>query len=394
MVKNEMSHKKTDRQYKRTGGFAPLAAAIIGSLLTLLLAPFFHIDVLSSTNKQSQQVVEGVVKTETGVTQVSQTNSIGDMIEDVSQAIVGVVNLQENNHPFLRSDEHVESGTGSGVIFKKVKDKAYIVTNYHVIRLAKEIDVSLYNGEKEHAKVVGFDPFTDLAVLEIPATHVTYIAAFGDSSLLRIGDQVFAIGNPLGLHLSRTVTQGIISGTERTIPVSTSEGEWELNVLQTDAAINPGNSGGALINREGKVIGINSLKISRNGIEGLGFAIPSNDVIPIVEEVIETGKVRRPYIGVSLVDLAHIHPTYVANLPVRVTEGAMVTKIEPESSAEKANLAVEDIIVAINDTDIKNAATFRKFLYTEVNKGDELKLTVYRNGKLIFVKLIIDDLRG
>lgn len=393
-VMKEVPNKERSKQPKWKGGFLTFLAGVIGSLFTLLLASYFNIDVLSSTKAQDEQRTEQVVTTGTPITKVSHSSSIGDIIEDVSQAIVGVVNLQENEHPFLRNNETFESGSGSGVIFKKEKDKAYIVTNYHVIRSAKEIDISLYNGEKAQAKVVGTDPLTDLAVLAIPATHVSYIAEFGDSSKLRTGDQVLAIGNPLGLKLSRTVTQGIISGIERTIPVSTSEGEWELNVLQTDAAINPGNSGGALINRDGKVIGINSLKISSNGIEGLGFAIPSNDVLPIVEEVIESGKVSRPYIGVSLVDLHQMHPTYLAALPKKVTGGVMIAKVEPNSSAAKAELVVEDLIVAINDEDINNAAELRKYLYKKVDKGDQLKLTIYRNGKLMFVTLSIDDFRG
>lgn len=168
---------------------------------------------------------------------------------------------------------------------------------------------SRFQTGKTRAELIGADALTDLAVLRIDSKYAPSTLEFGDSNSIRPGDQVLAIGNPLGLDLSRTVTQGIVSAVNRKITVSTSAGEWDLNVIQTDAAINPGNSGGALINTQGQVIGINSLKISESGVEGLGFAIPSNDVVPIVNEIIEKGHVERPYIGVSLASLDEI-PQY------------------------------------------------------------------------------------
>lgn len=220
----------------------------------------------------------------------TDSNDRADMVESASKSIVGVVNLQEmqNQNPYQRQStesQTVESGTGSGVIYKKADGKAYIITNNHVIEGAKEVEISLYDGQKATAAVVGADALTDLAVLTIDASKAPEGIKFGNSDSMRPGEEVLAIGNPLGLDFSRSVTQGIVSATGRSISVDTSDGEWELDVLQTDAAINPGNSGGALINTAGEVIGINSLKISENGVEGLGFAIPSNDVIPIVTGV-------------------------------------------------------------------------------------------------------------
>lgn len=154
---------------------------------------------------------------------------------------------------------------------------------------------------------------TDLAVVEMNADGIDKVASFGDSSKLRAGDKVIAIGNPLGAQFSGTVTEGIISGLDRTVEANTSSGTVEMNVLQTDAAINPGNSGGPLINTDGQVIGINSLKISESGVESLGFAIPSNDVKPIVDELLKNGKVERPYLGVQMIDLEQVPETYQEN---------------------------------------------------------------------------------
>lgn len=311
-----------------------------------------------------------------------QPSDIADMVEQASKSIVGVVNMQQSNRGFSNQSQTVESGTGSGVIFKKDGNSAYIVTNNHVIENASQVEITLSGGEKTTAKIVGADALTDLAVLQIDAKYASSVLEFGDSSTLRSGDQVVAIGNPLGLDFSGTVTQGIISSTERSMPVTTSSGEWELNVIQTDAAINPGNSGGALINTQGLLIGINSLKISESGVEGLGFAIPSNDVIPIVNELIQKGKIDRPYLGVSLEDLEQIPAQYLQDLPQNVTKGTMVTNLDDNSAASKAGLKVQDVIISFNGSKIENSSDLRKNLYTNVKIGDKVNLEIYRNGKL------------
>src|SRR5690606_35813821 len=257
----------------------------------------------------------------------TSNGTIADIAEELAPSIVGVVKIQQVQQGFYQRNQNIESGYGSGVIFKKDENYAYIITNNHVIEGAHEVEVSLYDGERTKAEVVGTDALTDLAVLTIDAELADKVAPFGDSSLLRPGDEVIAIGNPLGLEFSRTVTQGIISAVDRNITVSTSAGEWELTVLQTDAAINPGTSGGALINSRGEVIGINSLKISKEGVEGLGFAIPSNDVVPIAQELIEHGEVKRPYLGVLLADLTDIAQFYRQSLFGSLTEGVVIAEV-------------------------------------------------------------------
>jgi serine protease Do len=249
---------------------ASIVGAVIGSGLTLYAAPMIGLPSASSSTNESKETNISTESLPLQPTKSTSNNNMVAAIENVADAVVGVVNIQKQADFFSDSIKDQEAGTGSGVIFKKDGNTAYIVTNNHVIEGANKVEVSLADGKRVEAEIVGADPLTDLAVLKIDGSYVKKVATFGDSTKLRIGEQVAAIGNPLGLDLSRTVTEGIVSG-KRTISISTSVGEWELNVIQTDAAINPGNSGGALINSAGQVVGINSLKISQTGVEGLGL---------------------------------------------------------------------------------------------------------------------------
>lgn len=370
--------------------FSTITAGVVGSVLTLTILPYtdyFKSLQTGSTQAVVQPVQATMTKTVSADASTLSTTSIADTVQKVSKTIVGIVNYQkqQNNDFFNESTttQNVESGSGSGVIFQKNGDFAYIVTNNHVVEGASKLEVSLYNGQKTTAQIVGTDALTDLAVLKIDAKYVSTTAQFGDSSSLRPGDPVYAIGNPLGLDLSRTVTQGIVSAINRPISVSTSAGDWETNVIQTDAAINPGNSGGALINPEGLVVGINSLKISESGVEGLGFAIPSDDFIPIVNQLIHNGKIIRPNLGVYLADLDQVPQMYWQNLPANVDKGVLVTNVEQHSAAAKAGLNQNDVIVSINGTQVTNSLDLRKYLYTKVKIGDFAKIKVYRNGKLL-----------
>ncbi|WHY80878.1 trypsin-like peptidase domain-containing protein [Siminovitchia fortis] len=347
-------------------------ASLIGSAITLASVQYFD----------SNQVDQPVETTENVNVEkaAASSNSISDIVEHSSKAIVGVVNKKNQPDGFQPSKE-VTSGTGSGVIYKKTDKEAFILTNNHVIEGAGQIDISLYNGKVAEAELIGTDPLTDIAVLKIKGNYDIAPLKVGDSDALRAGDQVIAIGNPLGLDLSRTVTQGIVSAVNRTIKVTTSAGDWDLDVIQTDAAINPGNSGGALINASGELVGINSLKISENGVEGLGFAIPSNEVTTIAEEIIKNGQVVRPYLGVSVVGLDKVLPFYLQDLPDAVKEGVMVASIDENSEIAKAGLKVQDVIVSINGKSIKDEGELRKFLYTKLSVGDQVTLEVYRGSE-------------
>ncbi|HAQ07691.1 MAG TPA: peptidase S1, partial [Bacillus bacterium] len=375
--RSEVEPVNKSKKYKSF--FSTVTAGVIGSALTLAAVNYTDLNPGEQQQSQSgyvsEKAGENTISSSLAPTSTKSTEgSIADIIENSSKSIVGITNYQQQNTPLSRSKGSVESGSGSGVIFKKSGSSAYIVTNNHVIEGASKVEVSLFNGEKIEAEVIGADALTDLAVVEIPAEHAKDVIEFGDSSVLRAGDQVLAIGNPLGLDLSRTVTQGIVSAVDRSISFPTSAGEWEMNVIQTDAAINPGNSGGALINTNGKVIGINSLKISQNGVEGLGFAIPSKDVVPIVDQLIQKGKVDRPYLGVSLMDLTQIPDMYLKDLPKAVEGGTMVTYIARDSAAFKAGLKEQDVIVAINGEKVGNSADLRRYMYTELKTGEKAEL--------------------
>jgi len=381
---------------KKTGlkrFFSTVGAGVIGSALTLTAVTYTPL--LKDANAINKtEVPTSTVQTDNdssySVQKVSaSTKSLADMVESTSKAIVGVVNFQNKRSQFSPIEESVEVGSGSGVVFKKDGNEAYIVTNNHVIEGAKKIEVSFYNGEKAKAELVGADALTDLAVLKIDGKYADTVLKFGNSDALRAGDQVVAIGNPLGLDFSRTVTQGIVSAVNRTVNVNTSAGEWNLNAIQTDAAINPGNSGGALINSDGELVGINSLKISESGVEGLGFAIPINDANPIINEIIKNGNIERPYMGVSLADLDQIPPQYLRGVPVTVEDGVMVAAVEQNSAAEKAGLEVKDLIVSVNKNKVKNSGELRRYLYTKLKAGDKLSLEVYRDGKLKTINLTL-----
>jgi serine protease Do len=393
---------KSVRPKRWRGVVATVSAGVIGSMLTMAILPYsdqienlysiVEQKVSNQTENSSSNNSDQVIAQPTSASTKSNTSgSMADMVEESSKAIVGIVNKQTQGNYYTNASnsEAVESGSGTGVVFKIDDNSAYIVTNNHVIENAAELEITVSGGEKTTAEVIGADALTDLAVLKIDAKYATAKLDFGDSSNLRAGDSVLAIGNPLGLEFSNTVTQGIVSAVNRTVAVSTSAGEWELNVIQTDAAINPGNSGGALINTSGQVIGINSLKISEDGVEGLGFAIPSNDLIPIINEIMETGQVERPYIGIGLESLEEVPSMYLQNLPQNIEGGAMVTNIDSNSAAAEAGLKVQDIITSINDKTITSSDNLRKYLYLELEVGDQVTLGVYRGGEKITIELTL-----
>ena len=368
-----------------------VGAGILGSALTLGVVANTDILQTKTYKEETASAVTGNSSSSPNIVQTSADSAatLSDMVEHASKGIVGVSNFKSNGNRFAGNSELSEYGTGSGVIYKIDGESAYIVTNNHVIEGAGKIEVTLQGGEKETAELIGSDALTDLAVLKISSKQVDTALEFGDSDKLRAGDPVVAIGNPLSLDFSGTVTQGIISAPSRSINVNTTAGSWEMNVIQTDAAINPGNSGGALLTTDGKLIGINSLKIAENGVEGLGFAIPSNEVVPLLEQITKNGKIERPYIGVGLADLADVPYMYVQNLPQEVKGGVMVASVDPTSAAGKAGLKEQDVITAINGTAINNSMELRKFLYSELSIGDKATFTVYSGSQKRTVELTL-----
>ncbi|OSX89920.1 hypothetical protein BTJ45_04302 [Bacillus mycoides] len=302
------------------------------------------------------------------------------MIESAKEVVVGVINYKQNADSFNTQDQSEEAGSGSRVIYKKNGNKAFIVTNNHVIDGANKVEVKLNNGKKVPAKVVGTDSLLDLAVLEIDGTDVKRVATLGDSDKNRTGETVIAIGNPLGLEGS--VTKGIISSKEREIPVSTlgnQQVDWQAQVIQTDAAINPGNSGGALFNEQGEVIGINSSKIAQQAVEGIGLAIPIHIAKTILESLEKDGTVKRPMMGVQLLDVEKMKDSArdQLKLPKEIINGVVLGSILNQSPAEKGGLPQYDVVIALDEQKIENVAQFRKYLYEKKKMGDTIKVTVY-----------------
>ncbi|MFV2048626.1 S1C family serine protease [Metabacillus litoralis] len=386
------------RQKGNRGGWflAGLVGAILGGLLVFFALPAlsnfvpYEMNLGEEATDQQGQTVEdtGPVKN----VSVDVNSAITDIVDEVSDAVVGVVNLQEAGF----WSETGEAGTGSGVIYKKEGKDAFVVTNHHVIEGASQVEISLSDGTRVPAEILGSDVLTDLAVLRVDANKITKVAQFGDSDAVKPGEPVIAIGNPLGLQFSGSVTQGIISGTERAIPIDENgdgQVDWNAEVLQTDAAINPGNSGGALINLDGKVIGINSMKIAQAAVEGIGLSIPANHAIPIIEDLEKYSEVRRPYMGIgmrTLNEVSSYHKEQTLKLPQDINEGVIVMSVVPVSPAAQAGLQEFDVITQFAGENIKDIIDLRKILYNQ-EVGDTIELTFYRNGEKMSGKMKLGE---
>lgn len=384
----ENRYKRPKRN--RSGYFvASLIGAVIGAFLVIIAIPrLSSFGFLPYQVNPSQQVQQSNTATDTITQNVSLDvqSDVTKAVDKAGDAVVGITNIQSSS--FWSDSTSQEAGTGSGVIYKKEGNKAYIVTNHHVVEGANELEVTLSDGTKVAAQLKGSDIWTDLAVLEIESKEVKKVAEFGNSDTLKTGEPVIAIGNPLGLTFSGSVTQGIVSGLERAIPVDINQDglvDWQAEVLQTDAAINPGNSGGALININGQVIGINSMKIAQSSVEGIGLAIPINSAIPVIEDLERYGEVQRPYMGVELQSVNEIPAYYqqeALKLPKDVVTGVAIKSVSPNSPASQAGLKELDVIVELDGEEIVDVIDLRKHLYTEKNIGDQMKVKYYRDGKL------------
>ncbi|MFL2052241.1 S1C family serine protease [Leuconostoc mesenteroides] len=335
---------------------------------------------------QNQKVSTTATSTKTIAKNATATSAYNK----VSDAVVSVLNFTKSSQ-----GSYQESSEGSGVIYKKTDGSAFIVTNNHVITGAAKIQVMLHSEKKVTATLVGKDAMTDLAVLKIDGTDVTTTAQFGDSSKITVGENVLAIGSPLGSEYASSVTQGIISAKKRLVEATSENGQnyGGSTVIQTDAAINPGNSGGPLINFAGQVIGINSMKLSTSSsgtsVEGMGFAIPSDQVVDIVNKLVKDGKVTRPAIGISLINLSEVTASEqksTLKIPDSVTGGVVVMSLTNNGPADKAGLKKYDVIVGINGKKVSSQADLREELYKH-SLGDTITLTYYHQDTKQTVKV-------
>jgi serine protease Do len=305
-------------------------------------------------------------------------------IQTATPNVVGVVNVKATE----------DTGTGSGVIYKLTEEEAYIVTNYHVVKDADEIEVAFQDEKRVKASLVGEDMLTDLAVIKIEKGDINHYMAFADSDQTKVGDFVIAIGNPLGLDLYGSATLGIVSSKLRLIPVDVDkngEDDYITSVIQTDAAINPGNSGGALVNIEGKLLGINSMKIAGTQIEGIGFSIPTNIVKDIIYDLENYQMVIRPYIGIHVRSVENISDSDKEKWNLKdVEEGVYVNDVTKNSASDLAGIKVNDVITKVNGEAIKDVTELRYKLYG-YGVGDVVKLTIFRNQETLELEVTLQQ---
>lgn len=366
-----------------------------GQLFVVILISFFSGILGTFTTLQLSQKQNSGTTTTTTVskTAVKNENSTTQAVDKVKDAVVSVITYSSNSQNSLLGSDETDTDTnaeqvyseGSGVIYKKEGNTAYLVTNTHVINGAKKVDIRLEDGTKVPGEIVGSDTYSDIAVVKIAADKVTTVAEFGDSSQLTVGETAIAIGSPLGSEYANTVTQGIVSSLNRNVSLKSEDGQAiSTNAIQTDTAINPGNSGGPLINIQGQVIGITSSKIASNGgtsVEGLGFAIPANDVINIIKQLEKDGKVTRPALGIHMVNLSNLSTTDLQKLklPGNVTSGVAVRSVQKNMPAN-GHLQQYDVITKIDDKAISSTTELQSALYSH-SIGDSMTVTYYRDGK-------------
>ncbi|OJG79854.1 serine protease do-like htrA [Enterococcus raffinosus] len=410
--------KKSPGFFRRFG--ISLLGGVLGAVLTIGIFYVASGSLLSPSN-QNASGSPSAGNTKVSNMKVDVNSDITEAASKVQDAVVSVINLQKqqsqsglggfsdifgNRNDDQQSQDDSgqleEASEGSGVIYKLEGNTAYIVTNNHVVEKQDGLEVLLKDGSKVKATLVGTDSYTDLAVLKVESDKVANIkpATFGDSSSLKVGEPAIALGSPLGSQYANSVTSGIISSLNRQVVNQNDEGQTvNINAIQTDAAINPGNSGGPLVNMAGQVVGINSSKIvqteSNVSVEGIGFAIPSNDVVNVINQLEKDGKVIRPALGItmaSLSDLSTEQVSEIVKVPSSVTQGVVVGSVQSSTPADQAGLKKYDVITKIDDTDVSSGVELQSELYKH-KVGDTVKITYYRQDKknTVSVKLSIDS---
>ena len=360
-VKKEKPKKK---QNNNNGIGIVLLVSILLSFVCGMIGAY-----LISQTVSVEQVVKNITTSEL------VENSISSSVDKVYDSTVAI--------------SHTLNGkliTGTGFIYKKKNGLAYIITNNHVIDGATEPDVEFTDNDKKiKAKIVGGDKYADIAVLTIPDKDEYKIVEIGDNEKLKLGDTIFTVGTPMGLSYKGTVTKGILSGKDRMVEVNVTgnAADYYMKVIQIDAAVNPGNSGGPLCDVSGNVIGVISLKIVENTVEGMGFAIPIEDALKYASLIEEGGQISRPFIGITMSDLSEEYYLWQnrISIPDEVEEGIAVISVEKGSPADKAGLKKGDIIVKLGGEDTGSLAEFRYELYKH-DVGDKVEIEFYRNNNI------------
>lgn len=344
-----------------------IISLFVGCICTILVLDYFNL----FDKKTDEKTVSNV--------NITEENTLASSIDKVYDSVV-VIETYKNGKL---------SSSGTGFYYKKDNKKGYIITNYHVVENSTSIKVTNTSNVESDATLLGSDEYLDIAILSVDVSNVIKVATLGDSSKVNVGDTVFTVGSPLGIKYMGTVTKGILSGKNRQVTVSQSNGSFVMDVLQTDAAINPGNSGGPLLNINGEVIGVTSLKLVQDEIEGMGFALPIENVTSVLEKLEKNEKIDRPVFGVQLSDIDNYYlRRYGINIDSNLTNGSVILKVEDNTPADKAGLEVGDVIIKVNDDKITDTAHFRYCLY-KYSVGDTIKITYNRDGneKTVKVKL-------
>ena len=365
IIKEDISVKDNNKKNKNNTGVV-LIVSILLSFVCGMIGAY-----LISQTVSVEQVVKNITTSEL------VENSISSSVDKVYNSTVVITAYAKGK---LIS-------TGTGFIYKKSGKFAYIMTNNHVIDGADSVQIDFNDNDKKiDAKIVGGDKYADIAVLTIDDSDDYKIVEIGDSESLKLGDTIFTVGTPMGANYKGTVTKGILSGKDRMVDVSvttSAAADYYMKVLQIDAAVNPGNSGGPLCDVSGNVIGVISLKIVENTVEGMGFAIPIEDALKYANLIEQGGTISRPYIGISMVDLTEEYYLWQNRIviPEDVEKGIAVVSVAKGSPAEKAGLKKGDIIVKIGDKETGSLAEFRYELYKH-EVGEKIELSLYRNGKI------------
>jgi len=345
-------------------------AFIIGGGFTYYVV----LDEVKASNVTLNQPTEttGVIKCSNDIT-IDETG-ISTAVGKVYDATVTIQNYQKKKI----------SSSGSGFIYRKDDNYGYIMTNHHVIDKAEKLVITLSTDEQIEGTVLGSDQYLDLAVVRIDKKHVSQIATLGSSENSEVGDTIFTVGTPVGYEYRGSVTKGTLSGKNRMVSVSvTSSEDWIMKVLQIDAAINPGNSGGPLLNINGEVIGINSLKLVEDTIEGMGFAIPIEYAMNYVDTLEKGNTIERPLIGITMLNVTDSYSLFQQGIVLNeeIEEGVVITSVYKDSGAEKAGFEKGDVILKIGNKKVKNAAYLKYELY-QYKAGDSVEVTYMREDKV------------
>ena len=350
-------------------------------VLTLILCAFLlgGAGMYFLTNKESNTIITAPSTNTSGVIKCKNNVKIDE--SGISQAVGKIYDATVTIQSYRNSRLYA---TGSGFIYKKDDKYGYILTNHHVIENNEYIIITLSNDDQVQGEVLGSDIYLDLAVIRIDQEHVSQVAKIGTSEDSYVGDTIITVGSPVGYEYRGTVTKGTLSGKNRMVEVSVvTTNDFMMNVLQIDAAINPGNSGGPLLNVNGEVIGINSLKLVEDEVEGMGFAIPIEYAMKYIDKLENDEVIERPYIGISMLNVTDTYRLYQSGIKLNkdIEKGVVIVSVNKDTGAEKAGLKKGDVIIAIDGKEVTTAAYLKYELYrSEV--GDTIEVTYNRDGKI------------